>query len=1333
MVEIDPEYDDLDDALQSAIAVVGIGCYLPGAPDVDAFWKLLVDGKSAATRFSAEQLSAAGISEKTIANPAFVPVRACVDDPLLFDAGFFAMRPAEAARTDPQHRIFLQTAWHALEDAGCDPATFDGPIGVYAGCNPSSYRHVAGASTGVLDGDVVASAIAVEPDYLATRVAYKLNLRGPALDVQTACSTSLVAVQLAVQSLLAGQCDLALAGGVAVAIPGAGGHFHGPGSVMSSDGTCRAFDAAADGCFSGDGAGIVALRRLDDALAAGDPIRAIIRGAATNNDGSAKIGYTAPSIDGQADVIDVALALADVDADSVGMIEAHGTGTALGDPIEVAALRRAFAETTDRRGFCALGAVKTNIGHLGAAAGVAGLIKAVLAVQHARIPPSLNFQTANPQLELATSPFYVPTELCEWPAVLQPRRAGVSSFGVGGTNAHVVIEQAPPSSAQSESSLSSPRRTATTGADVFTLTAKTASALDATARRLAHHLDSSAAAGNAPGLDDIGATLGRRAVFSHRRTVVAADHTSLIAGLQRSRDGIFFDGIAASSPPAWVFAFGPQGGLRRGMGHGLAQIDKVFATALHEGLTAFSDHTGTDLRPYIDVTRSCELDAGAPIIEQQIATPITFAIGRALATWWRSRGVSPAAWIGHSIGEYIAGHLTGAFSLDAIARLLAVRGRAIATLPAGAAMICPVSAAVIAPLLSDDVFIAVDNGAVGVMVAGAPSAIARFADRAEREGIVGRRFAIPAAPHCPLMEPILPAVLDVAATMELSVPTEPLFSCRLGAELDATNAVDPDHWARVSTDPVRFGAALGATVAAIGKDRRAALIELGSPRSIVPLSGAVSPPLQCLPSLPTFDHAAATDPTAASRFAALTDAARWNVGGRDRPAVPEGRVVSLPGYAFDLLSHGRLVAAPTAQSPPANSRDSAPNASIEDRVAAIAAELIGVARVEPTDDFFALGADSLVTLRLVARVQREFGIELPASVAFAGMNVARLSAAIQRQVGSSQAGPFQAVPTRDLADEHACLVPLRPTGERPPLFMVHPAAGVVFPFFELARAMGDDQPFYALQAEGLDGNRPPDVSVEAMATRYLAAIRTVQPDGPIRIAGYSFGCYVAFEMALQLQERGERAAFVGLLDESAPLDGHRPSISLMGRLFLGRAGSTFRRHLHDYLYLAGGDRQSNGGSGHNGSSGSSGSSGDTRTTGRWNRFLERSTMAALLPDEARDGAVGDAAMAAMFRLFVLHTQLCFSYQPRGNIACHATLFLSDWTVKRPRWTGLVRDPTLGWGKLVDGGVRTRRVTGDHLAIVRRPHVDTLARQLRLELDRRTDSSRVRGVADPAPP
>ena len=568
------------------IAIIGMSSRFPGAKNLEEFWQNLRNGLECITFFSDQELQASGIDPDVLNNSGYIKARAILENIELFDALFFGFSPKEAAILDPQQRLFLECAWDALEIAGYNSETYNGLTGVYAGAHISTYllnNLYTNPDLTELIGDLQVIMHGNDKDYLTTHVSYKLNLKGPSITVQTACSTSLVAVCMACQSLLSYQCDMALAGGVSIVVPHRAGYMYQVGGILSPDGHCRAFDAKAQGTVPGNGVGIVVLKRLTDALADGDSIYAVIKGSAINNDGFLKVGYTAPSVDGQAEVIAEALTMAEFAPETVTYIEAHGTGTALGDPIEIAALTQAFRATTDAKGFCALGSVKTNIGHLNTAAGVAGLIKTALALKHKMIPPSLHFDQPNPQIDFTNSPFYVNTTLSAWQVENHPRRAGVSSFGIGGTNAHVVLEEAPPHAA------SGPCRPW----QVLVLSAKTRSALETVTTNLAEYLKQH------PDLNlaDVAYTLqvGRRA-FGHRRMLVCQElEAALIALETLNRTWVFTDTQEPKDRPV-TFMFPGQGAQYLNMAIELYQGEPTFREQVDLCSAHLKSHLGLDLR-----------------------------------------------------------------------------------------------------------------------------------------------------------------------------------------------------------------------------------------------------------------------------------------------------------------------------------------------------------------------------------------------------------------------------------------------------------------------------------------------------------------------------------------------------------------------------------------------------------------------------------------------------------------------------------------------------------------------------------------------------------------
>ncbi|SFO40865.1 type I polyketide synthase [Nitrosospira briensis] len=798
--------EELSERADIDIAIVGMAGRFPGADDVEAFWRNVQDGVESVTFFTDKELLARGVSREKLDDPHYIKAGAELPGVDLFDASFFGYTPREAAETDPQHRLFLEVAWQALEDAGYDASRCTVPIGVYAGCGVNTYLMLNLFSNGRFsDMEDISSLQGLmngnNKDSMTTTVSYKLNLRGPGITVQTACSTSLAAVHVACRGLLNHEADMALAGGVWVNLLHDGGYRYQPGAILSPDGHCRAFDARAAGTVIGSGVGIVVLKRLADALADGDTVHAVIKGSAINNDGSAKVGYTAPSVEGQAEVILAAQAIADVSADTISYIEAHGTGTTIGDPIEIAALTQAFRESTDGRGFCAIGSVKTNVGHLDAAAGVAGLIKTVMALKHRILPPSLNFEQPNPQIDFPASPFYVNTARQDWQNGSTPRRAGVSSFGIGGTNVHVVLEEAP---AVEPSGPSRPWQ-------LLTLSARSSKALESMVAHshdhLATHRDLS--------LPDTAYTLqtGRKG-FAHRAIALCRDNGDAIDVLETRSADRFITGQVTSENRPVAFLFPGQGAQYVDMARDLYQDEPVFRREFDRCLELLEPYLDFDLRTLLypawdevsdeklDEARKAELSAR--LEQTELTQPALFVVEYALARLWMSWGIQPAAMIGHSIGEYVAACLAGVFSLEDALRLVALRGRLLQGMDTGAMLAVMLPEAEISRYLTESCGLAAVNGPELCVLSGSVTAIEALEGDLGNQGIGTRRLHVSHAFHSALVEPMLPAFMDMVSRIKLGQPKIPFLSNLSGDWITSQEATDPNYWKRHLRGTVRF-------------------------------------------------------------------------------------------------------------------------------------------------------------------------------------------------------------------------------------------------------------------------------------------------------------------------------------------------------------------------------------------------------------------------------------------------------------------------------------------------------------------------------------------------
>ncbi|MGD1062960.1 MAG: type I polyketide synthase [Terracidiphilus sp.] len=864
----------------STIAIVGMSGRFPGARNTAEFWRNLRDGVESIRDLTDAELLAAGAAAEDLANPDYVRRAAILEDVPLFDAPFFGLSPRDASIMDPQHRHFLECAWEALEDAAHPPQQFSGSIGVFAGSGMNTYlihnllanRRLV-ASAGLFQLKQTGN----DKDVLATRVSYQLDLRGPSINVQTACSTSLVAVHMACQSLLNFECDMALAGGVTIEIPHGLGYVYREGEILSRDGHCRSFDASSSGTVFASGLGIVVLRRLEDALADHDRIHAVILGSAINNDGARKVGYLAPSVEGQAEVIREALDYAGVPASSISYVETHGTGTRVGDPIEVRALTQAFRDS-GASGTTAIGSLKSNVGHLDAAAGVSGLIKTTLALEHAQIPASLHFEKINPHIELEGSPFYVSSKLADWPSAGASRRAGVTSLGIGGTNAHVIVEEAP------AASLARQQRPY----QILIVSAKTEAAAGQAFANLAAHF----AEHPELNLADAAFTcqLGRTP-FPQRRAVVLEDtreSIAALAGLDRKK---LIAGTAGRTSA--VFLFSGQGSQYANMGRELYENEPVFREALDLCAKHLREPLGIDLIAALYPPDS-EKDACAERLNQTWLTqPALFAIEYALAQWWMSHGIEPTALAGHSIGEYVAACIAGVFSLEDALAIVAARGQLIYELPAGAMLAVPLPAAEIK--LPKDLSLAAINNPAMCVASGPTDAIAAYEELLAKQSIAGRRLFTSHAFHSAMMEPILGAFEQRLRGIKLHAPRIPYLSNVTGTWIKAEEATDPAYWARHIRSTVRFSDNLAELFSAPER----VLIEVGPGNVLTTLARQQGgPSARAFASLP---HP--RENVSALRCALETLGCLWtlgvNVDWLKLHAAGSVQRVSLPTYPFE--------------------------------------------------------------------------------------------------------------------------------------------------------------------------------------------------------------------------------------------------------------------------------------------------------------------------------------------------------------------------------------------------------------------------------------------------
>ena len=783
----------MQDEPLDGIAIVGLTGRFPGGRDVHALWHDLLDGIEMIAFFSDEELRESGVDPAVFQNPNYVRARGALGDADYFDAAFFGHSPHVAALMDPQHRLFLECAWAALEDAGYDPERYTGRIGVFAGESMNTYllNNVLPHIQMVASVDSLQASIGNDKDSLTTEVSYKLNLRGPSVTVQTSSSTSLAAVHMACQSLLSYESDMALSGGVSIHFPEKAGYLYHEGGATSADGHCRAFDARSSGFVNGHGAGVVVLKRLEDAVADRDTIYAVIKGSAINNDGAVKVSYMAPSVDGQAEAIAQAQMIADVHPETISYVEAHGTGTNLGDPIEIAALTQAFRSQTDKTQFCAIGSIKTNIGHLDSAAGVAGLIKTALSLRHKVIPPSLHFEQPNPRIDFANSPFYVNAQRREWDNTPTPRRAGVSSFGMGGTNVHVILEEAPPI----------PEYDATHPWHALLLSAKTSTALDQMTVRLRERLY------KYPHINiaDVAYTLhiGRQQ-FNHRRMLVCRDREDALEVLETNDPERILTTSAESVERPVVFMFSGQGAQYVRMAEGLYQNESVFREYLDRCASLLMPHLGLDLREILFPQNDANDSTTERLNQTWLTQPALFAVEYALAQLWMTWGIQPRAMIGHSIGEYVAACLAGVFTLEDALTLVAARGRMMQELPSGAMLAVPLPEEDLQPLLNNGLSLAAVNSPALCVVSGAIEAVDQLDRQLSAKGLDCRRLHTSHAFHSAMMEPVLTPFTELIQSVSLHPPQIPYISNLTGTWITDADATDPHYWAKHLRQAVRF-------------------------------------------------------------------------------------------------------------------------------------------------------------------------------------------------------------------------------------------------------------------------------------------------------------------------------------------------------------------------------------------------------------------------------------------------------------------------------------------------------------------------------------------------
>lgn len=981
----------MGDSQYEGIAIIGMAGRFPGAESIEEFWANLLAARESISFFSDAELVEAGFDPASLKSRGnYIAARGVLKDADCFDAAFFSVHPKEAEAMDPQHRVFLEACWAALERAGYPPDQAPGTVGVFAGATFNTYyRHALQPRPDLLE--LVGADQAMfgnEKDYLATRVAYKLGLKGPALNISTACSTSLVAVCQACQALLTYQCDMALAGGVSVTVPQQRGYYHDDGNIGSADGHTRTFDAQASGTVFSNGVAVVVLKRLEEAVNDGDRIYAVIKGAALNNDGSQRVSFGAPGVEGQSRVVAMAHALAGVEPETITCVEAHGTATPLGDPIEVTALTKAFRLGTDAKQFCALGSLKSNIGHLDAAAGVTGLIKTALSLHHKILTPHLHFQTPNPKLDLANSPFYVNTALQEWrPASGAPRRAGVSSFGTGGTNAHVVLEEAP----------DLPNSEASRPWQLLVLSAKSEEALDRATSDLCRHLKETGVSTDPEKanreLADTAFTLQTgRSEFVHRRFVTCENALDGVTALE-SRDPkhVFTHRQQLKNPPI-VFLFPGQGAQYAGMGAELYQSEPAFRAEVDRCARLLEPLIQMDLRTVLFPEPDSQEESDRLLVQTRFTQPALFVIEYALAKLWMSWGIQPSAMIGHSVGEYVAGCLSGVFTLEDALLLVARRAALVQAQPGGAMLAVRLPEKDVLPLLKPGLAIAAINSPNLCVVSGPFELIAGIEEELRARNVAVRRLHTSHAFHSPMMDPVLAPFTELLRSVQLREPQIPYVSNVTARWIAPEEAQSPEYWAGHVRQAVRFADG----VAELMKDSRNVLLEVGPGQTLTtlarqhPAKSAAQPVLSSLQSN-----------TSENRGILEALGRLWMVGvSVDWPgfyANEQRRRTVLPTYPFERTRYwpeapqAAPITATTAENVQAPKQLAAVAAPAEpaesaiprkERLLAASRSLIeelsgyDLSAADGTTDLLEMGLDSLLLTQAALLFQRKFGVAI---------------------------------------------------------------------------------------------------------------------------------------------------------------------------------------------------------------------------------------------------------------------------------------------------------------------------------------------------------------------
>jgi acyl transferase domain-containing protein/thioesterase domain-containing protein len=1158
LARVNHELAALKQSQGEAIAVIGMDCRFPGgATNPEAYWHLLEQGIDATTTIPAERWDIEQYYSPDPEQPGTMYTKSggFIREVDKFDPAFFSITPLEAAKMDPQQRLLLEVSYGALENAGLPIEPLKGSqTGVFLGICFDDYLKL-NLRSGEGNCFDPYTSLGNTKSVAAGRLSYVFGFQGPNLALDTSCSSSLLAIHLACQSLRLGESQMALAGGVNLILSPEAFIAFSKMKALSAQGSCKTFDADADGYVRGEGCGIVVLKRLSDALADGNRIHAVIRGSAMNHDGRSN-GLTAPNGLAQTAVIRAALENAQVEPSQIQYVEAHGTATTLGDPIEVLALGKVFSQSKSKDDPLLIGSVKTNFGHLEGAAGVASLMKVILSLQHKKVPPHLHLSTPNPYIPWDALPFHVPTETTPWHSRHQSALAGVSSFGMSGTNVHIVLEEAP-SSECSEPSCSP---------QVLLLSAKTSSALRQTIHNLTDYLQQHSTVA----LADVAHTLqmGRQA-FKHRCMVVAKDVEDAITKLQNANLAKNCTSLKSTKPPAVVFMFPGQGTQTLNMGLALYQSEPIFQAQVDQCAALLQPILGVDLREILYPQVVSE-EALAQLQNTALLQPILFVFEYALAKLWMAWGIIPRGMIGHSLGEYVAACLSGVFSLEEALRLIAVRGQLMEQTPAGAMLAIALPVSELDPLLKEwkatqslTLDLAAINGPSQCVVSGDCQAVEIFQENLLGQGITCRRLSSNRAFHSSMMEPILERFQAQFHAISLKSPQIPFISNVTGTWIAPEQATNATYWVEHLRCPVRFSDGIQTLCAQPSQ----AFLEVGPGQVLGKLIKLQIGETNTL-VLASFPH---LKPNPRGSKPTLKDAELqglltglgqlWLAGVQihwtEFHLNKRYQLLSLPTYPFERQPYWIEVspksAAQTSKEFSAQTslyqhlitpiaklhghaalplklinhwkthakRHHILKTTLKQTLVEILEESLGVESIGVHDNFFDLGIDSLLAIELSTRLSKKFKVKLNQGQLIETPTIEMLASVIANTKNSKQSTP-------------SSLVEIQPKGSKTPIFCIHPAGGNSFCYLNLVNYLGPDQPIYGIEDPNINQNLK-SVSFQEKVTYYLKLIESVQPIGPYFLLGYSYGGNMAFEMAVQLKKQNKEVASLIMLDSFPPV------------------------------------------------------------------------------------------------------------------------------------------------------------------------------------------------------